>query len=72
MISIKVYIQYCFVLVSGVQHSGQTLIYVTKWCPQYAQHPPGAVHSYYNITDCIPYAVLYVPVTILQLQICTS
>ena len=28
--------------------------------PRYFKNPPGTTDSYYNITDCIPYAVLYV------------
>ena len=30
--------------------------------PQYFQHPPGTIHSYYNINDYIPYAVLYLSI----------
>ena len=56
--SITIYFQYYFILVSGVHHSGQTLIYFTKWSVQYFQYPPGTRHGYHSITDYIPYAVL--------------
>ena len=36
------------------------------------QMAPCIVIIYYNIIDCISYAVLHIPVTILKLQICTS
>ena len=36
--SMSIYSQYYFVLVSGVQHSGQTLIYFTVFCTSTASH----------------------------------
>lgn len=33
--------------------------------PKYFQYSPGTVHSSHNNIDHIPYAVLYVPMTIL-------
>ena len=40
--------------------------------PQYFQYSTGTIHSDYNIINYIPYAVLYIPVTILLLLVCTS
>ena len=63
--STTAYIQYYFVLVSGVQHSGQTIMYFTKWSPWYFQCPPGPIHGYYSVNDYVAPSVLYVPGTIL-------
>ena len=59
--SITVYRQYCFVLISGVQHSGWTVSYFTKRCPWYFKYAPGTRHSYYNIIGFIPCAALDTP-----------
>lgn len=45
------------------------MVYLAKYSPRYIQHPPGTTHSYYNTVNCVPYAVLYLPVTILQLPV---
>ena len=63
-ISITVYIQHYFILLSGVQHSGQTIIFY-KVLPRYFKFPPGTKRGYYNIVDCIPQAVFHIPVTVL-------
>ena len=62
---IIVNIQYHFVLVSGAQHMDLITIRFSKCSPQYFQYPPGTIHSYYNIIDYIPYAVFYIPMTVL-------
>ena len=54
-----------FVLFLGVQPNGQTIIYFTKWSPQYFQYLPDTTYSYYNVIDCILYLVVYLPVTVL-------
>ena len=59
--SIKIYSQYSFVRVSGVQHSAQTLSYSTQWSPWYFQYPLGTTHSHYSVIDCIPCAVRHIP-----------
>ena len=46
-------------------------MYFTK-CPPGISSTCLAPHSYYNTDGCIPYAVLYIPATILQLSTCTS
>ena len=33
-----------------------------KCSPWHLQDPPGPVHSYYSIIDCIPCAALYIPI----------
>ena len=72
--SITVYIQYyvCIIIVSGLQHNDYAIIYFTKYPPQYFHYPLGTICSYYSIIGDIPYAVLYIPITILKLPICTS
>ena len=37
------------------------MIYFTKCLPQYFQYLPGTIHSYYNITDYIPYLCFTFP-----------
>lgn len=41
-----------------------------KVAPWYFQHQPITMHSYYNITDYIPHAIFYIPITILLPPIC--
>ena len=57
---ITVYVQYYFVLGSDVQHSSQIIIYFTTKCSPDISGAHLAPHSYYNITDCIPYTILYI------------
>ena len=57
--SITVYIQYYFVVVSGVQHSGYIITCFTKYSSQYLQYSPGTIPNYYNTTDYIFYTVPY-------------
>lgn len=38
--------------------------------PRYFQYPPGPIQSYYDITDHIPHAVLYISAAILSLPAC--
>lgn len=37
---------------------------LTKLSPQRVWYPPDTIHSYYDLTDDIPYATLRVPVTV--------
>ena len=39
--------------------------YTAWWSPRYLQYRPGTIHSYCNVRDYIPCAVLYIPMTIL-------
>lgn len=51
--SITVCIQYYVALVSGVQHSGYTIVHFTKHSPQYFWVPSGPMHCFSNVIDSI-------------------
>ena len=48
----------------GYTASGWTIIHFTKCFPQDSHYSSGPRHSYYNIIDYIPCAVLHIPVTV--------
>ena len=48
-----------FVLVSGVQHSSQTLLQLTRWSPWYFQSPPGSIQLSSFITALTVFPELY-------------
>lgn len=68
---ITVDIRYYFILVSAVQHSGQTLC---NFCrePLIVQDLPGTIRSCCHTGDDPPCAALYVPANTSQLPICIS
>lgn len=50
--SILIYIHYYLVLVSDIEHSGETIIYITKYYLWYSRYSTGTIHSCSSITDC--------------------
>ena len=64
--SITVYIQYFDILYQFQVYSMQSVP------PRYFQHPIGTIHTYYNVIDYFPYAVLYISMAVLYLPMCTS
>ena len=55
--SIKVYIQYCISFRCPAQWLDIYTVY--EALPPIILAPPGTIHSYYNVSDCVPHAVLY-------------
>ena len=51
-------IQYYFMLLEGVQHSGQKIMQFSKSSLQYVKQPSGTIHTYYIIIDYILSVVL--------------
>ena len=60
-----VYTQDCSALSSGAQHSGHAAAPFSKCASHYFLYPPKTTRSYYNIIDCVLYAALYIPGSIL-------
>ena len=48
-----------------------TQSHTSQCSPRRFQCPPGPVHSCYNVIDYIPYALLYISVTLVYPPICT-
>lgn len=60
---------FCIIVRCAAQWSDNHIL--TKWC-LILLVPTGHIHGYPNTTDYIPCAALDIPVTVLQLPICTS